>query len=81
MFQTVNSVILNHLSLKCQTFTSSGCKDIGISKFEVVAKTEFPRLYSRKKTLYTCFVNTDMKVTNVSSLAEMKLNEGKNSQN
>ena len=47
MFQTMNSVRLNNQSLKYQAFTSSGCKDKGISKFKFVAKTEFPRLYSR----------------------------------
>ena len=31
----------NNLSLKYQTFTPSGCKDIGIRKFEFVAKTQF----------------------------------------
>ena len=31
----------NDLSWKYQRFTSSGCKDIGIRKFEFVAKTQF----------------------------------------
>ena len=31
----------NDLSLKYQRFTSSGWKDIGFSKFEFVAKTQF----------------------------------------
>ena len=39
MFQSVNSVILNNLSLKYQRFKPSGCKDIEIRKFEFVAKT------------------------------------------
>ena len=37
----MNSVILNNLSLKCQRFTTLGCKDIGIRKSEFVAKTHF----------------------------------------
>ena len=30
-----------NVSLKYQRFTSSGCKDIGITKIEFVAKTQF----------------------------------------
>ena len=30
----------NNLSLKHQRFTPSGCQDIGIQKFEFVAKTQ-----------------------------------------
>ena len=41
MFQTMNSVKLNNLSLKYQRFTPLGCKDIGIRIFEFVAKTQF----------------------------------------
>ena len=40
MCQTMNSVRSNNLSLKYQRFTPSGCKDIGIIKFEFVAKTQ-----------------------------------------
>ena len=31
----------NNLSLKYQRFAPSGCKDIGIRRFEFVAKTQF----------------------------------------
>ena len=41
IFQTMNSVRSNNLSLKYQSFTTVGCKDIGIRKFEFVAKTQF----------------------------------------
>ena len=41
IFQTINYVRSNGLSLKYQRFTSSGWKDIGFSKFEFVAKTQF----------------------------------------
>ena len=41
IFQTMNSVWSNSRSLKYQRFTRSGCKDIGIRKFEIVAKTQF----------------------------------------
>ena len=37
----MNSVRSNNLSLKYQMFTLSGCKAIGIIKFEFVAKTQF----------------------------------------
>ena len=39
--QTINSVRSNNLSLKYQRFTRSGGEDIGIRKFEFVAKTQF----------------------------------------
>ena len=41
IFQTMNSVRSNNVSLKYQRFTSSGCKDIGFTKTEFVAKTQF----------------------------------------
>ena len=41
IFETVNSVKSNGLSLKYQRFASSGCKDIGFRKFEFAAKTQF----------------------------------------
>ena len=41
IFQTMNSVRPNNLSLKYQRFTSSDCKDIGIKQFEFVTKTQF----------------------------------------
>ena len=39
--KTMNSVRSNSLSLKYQGFSPSGCQDIGIRKFEFVAKTQF----------------------------------------
>ena len=36
----MNSVRSNNLSLKYQRVTPSGCKDIGIRKFEFVVKTQ-----------------------------------------
>ena len=41
IYQTMNPDTSNNLSLKYQRFTPSGCKDIGIKKFEFVAKTQF----------------------------------------
>ena len=41
IFQTMNPVRLNIQSLKYQTFTLSGCKDIGMRKFKFVAKIQF----------------------------------------
>ena len=41
----MNSVGSNNVSLKYQRPTPFGCKDIGIRKFEFVAKTQF--LYPR----------------------------------
>ena len=41
IFQTMNSVRPNNLSLKYQRFSSSDCKDIGIRQFEFVTKTQF----------------------------------------
>ena len=38
IFQTINSVRTNSLSLKYQI---SGCLDIGVRKYEFVAKTQF----------------------------------------
>ena len=40
IFQTLNYVSSNNVSLKYQMPTRSGCKDIGIRKFEFVAKTQ-----------------------------------------
>ena len=37
----MNCIISINLSLKYQKFTPSGCKEMGIQKFEVVAKTQF----------------------------------------
>ena len=41
MFQTINFGRLNNQSWEYQGFPPSGCQDIGISKFEFVAKTQF----------------------------------------
>ena len=41
IFQTINSVRSNSLSLKYQRFKSSGWAAIGIRKVEFVAKTQF----------------------------------------
>ena len=41
IFQTMNSVRSNNVSLKYKRPTPSGCKDIRIIKFEFVAKTQF----------------------------------------
>ena len=38
---TMNSISSNSFNLIYQRFTQSGCKDIGIRKFECVAKTQF----------------------------------------
>ena len=39
----MNSVRSDNLSLKYQSFTTLGCKDVGVRKFEFVAKTQFLR--------------------------------------
>ena len=41
IFQTFNSVKSKNLSLKYQRFIPTGCRDLEIRKFEVVAKTQF----------------------------------------
>ena len=41
IFQTMNAVRLNNVSLKYQRFTSSGYKVIGLTKIEFVAKSQF----------------------------------------
>ena len=47
IFQTMISI---NQSLKSQKFTPSGCKDIGIRKFEFAAKNQF-LLKKREKRL------------------------------
>ena len=42
IFETMNSVRSNNLSLKYQRFTQSGCRAIGIKKTETVARTPIP---------------------------------------
>ena len=57
IFQTMNSVISNSLEYK-RFNTSSGCLDIGIRKYEIVAKTQFlsqefkPELWYKSSMLY-----------------------------
>ena len=41
IFQNINSVRSNILSLKYLMFLSSGCKDTGIRKFEFMTKSRF----------------------------------------
>ena len=41
IFQTMNHVRPNNISLKHQRFTPLGCKDVEIRKFEFVVKTHF----------------------------------------
>ena len=41
IFQTMNSVRFKYLSLKYQRSTTSGCKAIEITNFELVANTQF----------------------------------------
>ena len=48
ILQTVNSFKSNGLSLKYKSCTPSGCKDVGIRKFEFVAKTQFLFVVIRK---------------------------------
>ena len=36
--RTLNSTRLNNLNFKYEGFTPSGCKDVGIKKFEFVGK-------------------------------------------
>ena len=45
IFQTINSVRANNLSLKYERFTPAGCKDIGIRKVEF----KYPNLKSNLK--------------------------------
>ena len=62
----MNSVRSNNLSLKYQSFTPSGCKDIGRRKFEFVAKTQI--LYT-----YTFFVTTVCIVSNINLIRPVKI--------
>ena len=41
IFQTMNFLRSNNLSMKYQRITSYGCKNIGIRKFEFEAKPQF----------------------------------------
>ena len=56
----MNSVGSNNLSLKYQRLTPSGCKDIGIRKFDFIATTQFPlTLYSYLRS-NKAFKGTDL---------------------
>ena len=46
IFQTINYVIENNLSLKCLRFTPKGFIDIGIRIFDLGAKTAVPLFFS-----------------------------------
>ena len=52
----MNSVRSNNLSLKYQRLETSGCKDIGMRKFEFVAKTQFLRIVCYKYTISIQFI-------------------------
>ena len=56
IFQTMNSVRSSILILKYHQFTPSGCKDIGIRKFEFMTKTQFLLLSKRPERSEECFV-------------------------
>ena len=43
IFQTINNVRSNNISLKYQRLTPPGCIDIGFGKFDFVAKANFFR--------------------------------------
>ena len=49
----MNAVRLNNVSLKYRRFTSSGCKDIRITKVEFVAKTQF-KIFFAKEEVSVC---------------------------
>ena len=53
----MNTVRSNILSLKHQRFTSSGCKNKGIRKFEFVARTQFLCKASRGRNFGVYIVN------------------------
>ena len=53
----MNSGKSNRSSFKYQRFTPSGCKDIGIRKFEFVSKTQF--LYNFDNTQCSFFSKKD----------------------
>ena len=57
----------SNLSLKYQRFKQSGCKDIGIRKFEFMAKTQFLYFQVTDKTI--CFISSSSKykITSMSS--------------
>ena len=52
MFQTMNLVRINSLSLKYERFSPTGCKDIGNRTFEFVAKTQFLSHSSQRKAIW-----------------------------
>ena len=53
IFQTIISVRSNNLSLKYQRVKPTGCRDIEIRKFEVVAKpNSFSNLFEKTNVFY-----------------------------
>ena len=60
----MNAVRSYNVSLKYQRSTSSGCKDIGITKIEFVAKTQF----LSNKFLFFFILSTSQKETKVHTL-------------
>ena len=61
----MNSVRSNSLSLKYQGFSPPGCQEIGIIKFEFVAKTQFLLLNENFKFLRVLAHHTDVIKTTV----------------
>ena len=63
IFQNMNSVRLNSLSLEYQRFTALGCKDMRIKKFEFVAKIQFLSFLTLSKAKWffvKCFFLTQI---------------------
>ena len=60
IFQTINSVRSNNLSLKYQRFRPPGCRDIGFRNFEFVAKLNFFR-FRNQILRFLCFYEMYMK--------------------
>lgn len=56
IFKNINSVRSNNLSFKYQRCIPSGCKDMGNTKFEIVANTQFFCF----KTDFISFVSSDL---------------------
>ena len=48
----------NNLSLKYKNFQALGCKDIGIGKFKIVAKTQLHYFSMPVKSLKNSFYNS-----------------------
>ena len=73
IFQTVNSVWSNNLILKNQKFKPSDWKDIGIRKFENVAKTQFLSKYLLPNCM---FYSSPKSQLNCKKAANKKSNSG-----